>query len=126
MATIFLIDDEEIITEPLKLFLEENGHAVESYINARDALADLKKYKPDIIMVDIFMPHTGGFEFIKELRNRDDNVYVIAMTGGFDPFDPKSCLYVAERDGANIGIPKPLDYERVLQIIDNQKFTSPN
>lgn len=120
MARIFILDDEETIIDSLKEFLEESEHLVEWSINAKSALTDLKDFNPDIVFVDIFMPFTSGFEFIKKLRSYDPDVYIIAMTGGHNPFDPKSCLFVAEKDGADIGIPKPLDFDHIFDIINKQ------
>lgn len=122
MAKIFLIDDDDAIIETLKFFLEEQGHTVESYTNAKSALSDYKNFKPEIVFVDIFMPYLSGFEFIKLLREIDPNIYIIVMTGGFDPFNPESCLFVAERNGANKGIAKPLDFHYINSIIEDFKM----
>lgn len=118
MAKVFIIDDDYAITETLKLYLEEQGHSVESYSNAKIALFDIKAAKPDIVFVDIFMPYISGFEFIKMLRENDPNIYIVVMTGGFDPFNPESCLFVAERNGANKGIAKPFDLQQINDIVE--------
>lgn len=123
MARIFIIDDDKIIIDCLQIFLIENGHKVEGFNNAKSALLQYEESKPDFVFVDIFMPNISGFEFIKKLRAIDPKAYIIAMTGGIDPFNPNSCLFVAEKDGANIGISKPLDFEIISEIIKDQQKT---
>ncbi len=122
MANIFIIDDSESIIETLEFFLEEKGHKVETFTNAKAALLEFKQNKPDILFVDIFMPYISGFEFIRQLRSIDSDIYVIAMSGGASPFNPESSLFVAEKEGANIGISKPLDYDHIYKIIDDLKI----
>lgn len=126
MANIFIIDDSESIIETLQFFLEENGHKVETFTNAKAALLEYKQNKPDILFVDIFMPYISGFEFIKRLRSIDTDTYIIAMSGGASPFNPESSLFVAEKEGANLGISKPLDFDKIIQIIENLKIPERN
>ena len=82
MAKILVVDDEEIIRQLLKDFLEIKGHEV---VTARDGIEALEKIKdvPDIVLLDIRMPHMDGLEAldkIKEISPSTDVIMVTALT----------------------------------------------
>jgi two-component system, OmpR family, alkaline phosphatase synthesis response regulator PhoP len=86
MATkheILLVDDDPDIRDSIGIVLEKSGFAVRSAKNGREALAELKKKKPDLMVLDIMMStDTEGFDLAFELRNTPgfENLPIILLT----------------------------------------------
>ena len=86
MATkreILLVDDDRDIRDSLKIILEKNGYATRTAANGREALLELKKGKPDLMILDVMMStDTEGFDLAYELKNQPqfENLPIIILT----------------------------------------------
>jgi EAL domain-containing protein (putative c-di-GMP-specific phosphodiesterase class I) len=78
---ILLVDDDTTILRAYGRLLKENGWSVEPASDARDALARVKLVSFAAILTDVSMPHMGGLEFLRLVREVDHDVPVILMTG---------------------------------------------
>ncbi len=114
---VLIIDDEEDFCNFTKMYLEKKGaFEVETLTDAREAMRVVKTFRPDIIILDLLMPHVGGFE-ICELLNKDDEtkgVLVIVTTALSDTADIKK----AYRVGASGYIVKPLEFPQLVEEIN--------
>ena len=63
-----VVDDSMLIRHTVCRFLEERGHSVESATNGEEALAIVKRIRPDIIITDMQMPKMSGTELITALK----------------------------------------------------------
>ena len=81
MSKILLVDDEPDILDFLKYNLEANGLEVIVGNNGLEALDKLSE-NPDLIILDIMMPHLDGYEVYKKIREREDfkDVPIIFLT----------------------------------------------
>ena len=77
---ILLVDDEPDITDSLKIGLEDNGFAVDTYTDSVVALSDFKTDVYDIVLLDVKMPKMNGFELYEKLREKDSKVKVCFIT----------------------------------------------
>ena len=68
MSSILLIDDEQDILDILQYNLEKEGYKVYCCTNEIDGIAQAKKHKPDIIVLDVMLPGTDGIEVCEVLR----------------------------------------------------------
>jgi DNA-binding response OmpR family regulator len=67
---ILVVDDDPDIVESLRVVLESRSYQVLSASNAKEAQEQVKKERPDLIILDIMMPRgTEGFHFVWNLRN---------------------------------------------------------
>jgi PAS domain S-box-containing protein len=66
---ILVVDDEPSIREMLKQSLEEEGYQVAEAFNGIEAISKAKLVKPDLIILDIMMPHIDGFDVAAVLKN---------------------------------------------------------
>jgi len=115
---ILLVDDEATITRTLKLYLEGTGnYEVLAENQGSRALATARKFRPDVILLDLVMPDTDGSEVAEQLR--DDEILcttpVVFLTALVRPGE------VADADGAIGGyqfIAKPLDPERIVACVE--------
>jgi len=82
MASILVVEDDGDLNAAYKLILEREGHAVQSAFNGREALDQLKKFQPDLILLDLLMPIMGGLEFLQnyELQKKHPAVKVLIFT----------------------------------------------
>ena len=80
---IMVVDDDESIRETLALILQMSGYETVTAINGFDALLQLKRSLPAIVLSDLNMPQMSGFEFLSVVRRRFPQISVIAMSGAY-------------------------------------------
>lgn len=78
---IIFVDDEKQQREIMKLLLESEGYCVKIFCCAEDALKELKKKVPDIVITDLRMEGKDGISFLKEIRQKYPECKVILLTG---------------------------------------------
>ena len=78
--TVLLVDDSATMIMSVKALLTTNGFAAVTASNGRQALAELKKAKPDLIITDINMPDMNGFELIQQVRQLPGMRFVPILT----------------------------------------------
>ena len=79
---IFIIEDEPSIIQLVHHNLEKNGFLVSSSLNGNDGLKELKKFHPDLLLLDWMLPDLSGIEICKNIRkdNSFKNLPVIMLT----------------------------------------------
>lgn len=77
---ILVVDDDPLGSKMLHFILTEQDYAVELAENARGALASIQKQLPDLILLDVNMPHLSGFDFCRSLREAGYDTPVIFVT----------------------------------------------
>ena len=70
---IFIIEDEPSIIQLVQHNLEKNGFIVSSSLNGNDGLKELKKFQPDLLLLDWMLPDLSGIEICKNIRK--DNIF---------------------------------------------------
>ncbi|MFA6281603.1 MAG: response regulator [Candidatus Omnitrophota bacterium] len=112
--TILVVDDEKDILTELQFILRKKGFEVVMAANGKEALELVKKNKPDLIILDLFMPVVGGVQFGKELKADAEtkNIPVILLTASADNVEEKriECM-------ADAYVLKPFDYKEVIEKI---------
>jgi len=112
MARILIIDDDEIVCYGVKIILEKEGYEVMVLLNAKDVIAHVNKFKPDIILLDLYMPSIGGIEVCKML-NEDSNLKGIPIII-LSALDKKPDKLKAYQQGVVEYLVKPIDREVLL------------
>ena len=79
---IFIIEDEPSIIQLVQHNLEKNGFLVSSSLNGNDGLKELKKFQPDLLLLDWMLPDLSGVEICKNIRKDAsyNNLPVIMLT----------------------------------------------
>jgi CheY-like chemotaxis protein len=80
---ILVVDDEVAVRNTLGLVLQSSGYEVTTATNGFDALLQLKRKLPAIVLSDLNMPQMSGFEFLSVVRRRFPRISVIAMSGAY-------------------------------------------
>jgi CheY-like chemotaxis protein len=68
MARVLLVDDEPLLRDALKQFLEFSGHTVDEAADGDEALARLVVMRPDVVVSDVLMPTRDGMSLCRHLR----------------------------------------------------------
>ncbi len=79
-SRIMIIDDEKIVGDMAKLSLEQEGYAVETFLNAEPALKRLTEDQFDVVVTDYKMKGIDGMEVLKTVRSRHPRTQVIMIT----------------------------------------------
>jgi DNA-binding NtrC family response regulator len=103
--TILYIDDNSMSRELIGSFLRENGYGVFLAENGKKGLALFAQHAPDVVLLDLRMPHMDGFEVLEDIRARDQEVPVLVISGVGDMND----VIQAIRAGASNYVVKSLD-----------------
>ena len=80
MATILIVDDEQLICDLLRAVLGRQGHEVITASNGREGLELFKKHKPRFTLLDLRMPEMNGIEVLKSIRAIDPKAAVMILT----------------------------------------------
>lgn len=67
MARVLVVEDEMSLNLAFKIILEAEGHAVRSAFDGQEALDLLEQEEPELILLDLLMPHMGGLEFLRHI-----------------------------------------------------------
>jgi len=84
---VLLVDDEPSIRESLAELLAEAGYDVSTAEHGFDALLQLRRTTPDVIISDLNMPQMSGFEFLSVVRRRFPEIPVVAVSGAYESGD---------------------------------------
>ena len=118
-ARIVIVDDEPANVRLLERILQHAGYTdLTSTTDPRDALALCKETEPDLILLDLHMPHVDGFAVMAELRPLlvDDNYLpILVLTADITPEAKQRAL----SGGAKDFLTKPIDPPEVLLRIKN-------
>lgn len=111
MPKILLVDDEPDILEFLKYNLEHQGFEVLLAHNGEEAINKLSE-KPDLIILDVLMPHMDGFETCKRIKAKKEfeNIPVVFLTAKNGEKDEISALGL----GASDYIQKPISSNKLI------------
>lgn len=113
--SVLLVEDNELNMEIAKFIIENEGANVTCATNGKEAV-DIYKKSPeffDIILMDIMMPEMDGYEATKVIRSFDQQIPIVAMTANAFTEDKIK----AKKAGMNAHLSKPLDKDRLIQVV---------
>lgn len=101
---IFVIDDDQNISELVSLYLNKEGFRCEEFNDGEAGLKAFQNNAPDLVLLDIMMPGMDGYEVLREIR-KISKIPVIMITAKGETFDKVLGLEL----GADDYIVKPFD-----------------
>jgi DNA-binding response OmpR family regulator len=130
MVNILVVEDDIKLNQIVCAHLEKNGYIVRGCVTPEEAYDVMYKSFYDMIISDIMMPKTDGFEFAAKVRKINKNIPIIFMTAKDD--------YASKERGFNLGIDdymvKPIDLDELVlrvgailrraNIISDKKITA--
>ena len=115
MKKLLIIDDDEDISAMLYLILKSNGFEVAIVTRSEDIFERIKNYRPDVILLDVFLTGYDGRMICKQLKFHPDSKHIpVIMVSGDD-----DVLQTVEKFGANDYIQKPFKADEVVIKINN-------
>ena len=115
MANILVVDDELGIRDLLSEILNDEGHTVELAQNAAQARTARHNGRPDLVLLDIWMPDTDGVTLLKEWRGAGLLTMPVIMMSGHATIDT---AVEATRIGAQSFLEKPITLQKLLKAVD--------
>jgi CheY-like chemotaxis protein len=116
VPSVLIADDDAGLRGALKLALEANGYEVRLAANGNEALALQRKSPADILITDIFMPESDGFETIDGFRKSSPATKIIAMSGDAKRAK-REYLSAAALIGVDATLKKPFRVGALLQVL---------
>ena len=114
MAQILVVDDEMGIRELLSEILTDEGHSVTLAENAAAARQARSERRPDLVLLDIWMPDTDGISLLKEWSAANLLTMPVVMMSGHGTIDS---AVEATRVGAVDFLEKPIALQKLLQTV---------
>lgn len=114
MARILVVDDEVGIRELLSEILYDEGHTVELAENAAQARAARQRRRPDLVLLDIWMPDTDGVSLLREWGSQGLLDMPVVMMSGHATVDT---AVEATRIGAVDFLEKPITLQKLLKTV---------
>ena len=115
MANILVVDDELGIRDLLWEILNDEGHTVELAENAAQARAARTKERPDLVLLDIWMPDTDGVTLLKEWSSAGVLTMPVIMMSGHATIDT---AVEATKIGALAFLEKPITMQKLLKAVE--------
>ena len=120
MLKAILIDDEKNALDALKILLQrhcKNVEVLECAAGGPQGIESIKKHSPDLIFIDIEMPHKNGFDVINETNNFN---YQVIFTTAYDQFAIKAFKF-----SAIDYLLKPVDVEELKAAVEKASKEKP-
>ncbi|MFJ6413598.1 response regulator transcription factor [Terribacillus saccharophilus] len=107
---VLVVDDEQTITQFLMLGLQNEGYIVENAADGMQAIAKADHFEPHIVILDVMMPGTDGFEVCRMLKKKGRKLSIIMLTARDQVDDRIKGL----NGGADDYLVKPFSFEELL------------
>lgn len=121
-VSVLVVDDEPQVVWVLQFSLESEGFETFAAHDGREALAQVKRHHPDLMILDVMMPRMNGWEVLEELVKlpREERPRVVMLT---------ALASVRERSkasalGAAAFVPKPFDVEELITVLHGLEVAS--
>jgi len=116
MIKVLIVDDQEIIRQSLELMLNSKVtiNVVGTANDGRDAVNQVHRVTPDVVLMDIRMPEMGGIESMKIIKEFYPNTKVIILT----TFDDDEYIYESMKNGANGFLLKGVSIAELVKAVE--------
>ncbi len=123
MATILVVDDELGIRALLSEILADEGHTIELAENAAQARACRERLRPDLVLLDIWMPDVDGITLLKEWGASAMLTMPVIMMSGHGTIDT---AVEATKFGAMAFLEKPITLQKLLRAVEQGLAKTPS
>lgn len=96
MTHVLLVEDDAMLNDAFSILLKKQGYGVDTAYNGQEALDQIKKRRPDLILLDLLMPVMDGKDFLRAFDNQTHIPIIV-----FSNLDTKSEVQEAVKLGAS-------------------------
>lgn len=114
---VLIVDDERLITFSLSKFFEGEGFHAVTADSGMNALKRLEDMRPDIVVLDVYLPDAKGLDLLKTVKDTMPGINVIMITGCAEIQSSISAMKL----GALDYLEKPIDFDKLKAIIEEMK-----
>jgi DNA-binding response OmpR family regulator len=108
--SVMIVDDDEFLADTFEMLLEDAGFAVETANSGNEALTKMNTFKFDLAILDYKLPDIPGSSLSKMLKEKDEAINVVMLTGHTEALENHTAL-----DSDEI-LMKPISPEELLKI----------
>ena len=112
-GSVLVVDDEPQVAWVLRLTLEHEGYRTHTASNGIEALEELHKYHPTLMVLDLMMPEMDGWSVLKEMTKMPQRPRVVIVSALTGPDDKAKATAL----GADAFVPKPFDVEELIGVL---------
>ncbi|MBN2481634.1 MAG: response regulator [Bacteroidales bacterium] len=114
---ILLVDDSTTNIALLEAVLEDKGYQIIKAQNVQDAFLSIRRKTPDLILLDLLIPKTSGFDFFEQLRKdeKTSNIPVIVISALSDKEIESKAMELGAVDFIN----KPVDIQYLVKRVES-------
>lgn len=116
MGRILVVDDNRDLCAMLKSLLEGAGYSVAVAADGREALSIQRDAPADVLITDLFMPESDGFETIEGFRKTNPKMRIVVISGD-SKLTRRDYLATAALIGVDATLRKPFDTEALLETL---------
>jgi CheY-like chemotaxis protein len=112
-GSVLVVDDEPQVAWVLRLSLEHEGYRTHTASNGVEALEELHKHHPTLMVLDLMMPEMDGWSVLKEMTKMPQRPRVVIVSALTGPDDKAKATAL----GADAFVPKPFDVEELIGVL---------
>ena len=113
---ILVIDDDGDITDFIAAVLSARDYQITIAHTVEEGLVGFATLEYDVVFMDLFMDGVGGIEGIKEIRQSASDVFIVAISAGYQDMLPDDALQAALKIGADKALAKPFTADDLTQL----------
>lgn len=121
---VLVVDDDPDVVEYLSSFLEDNGYEVAAATDAASARAQVARFRPGVVLIDVLMPGRSGLDLLVSLRSdpRWRHIPLVVITGSDKILEDDCQSYLGSHHGVRgpdgvLG--KPVDRKTLLAVLQH-------
>lgn len=112
---LLVVDDDVVIVDLFRMALENEDYAVETCFTGEQALKAMKSTKFDLVILDIFLPDIKGDRIVEKIREENNDVRIILITG-YETY--ARCVDVLKLGISEILV-KPIKLNELVTLVKN-------
>ncbi len=116
---ILAVDDDKEVRDLLSEVLYAEGYQVTTAGMMEEAEEHLDQARPDLVIIDIFMPGKGGIRGIETIRQNHPELAIMAISGGWGDTTAAQSVGAAKKLGADATLQKPFDLDELVREVRN-------
>ncbi|WP_135075289.1 response regulator [Terasakiella sp. SH-1] len=117
MAHLLIVDDDRTLLRAMVEGLKRAGFDVQGEASGQGALAQLESHSFDLLITDLLMPEIDGLKVIEQAVSANQNIRILAISGGGPDRDGGDLLDTALGCGADAILQKPFKPDEFIQTV---------
>ena len=116
MYKVLVVDDDQSILDSMEIALNLEGYEVETTTRGEETFSRIASFKPDLILMDVYLSGMDGREICKQIREDEKTKHIPVIIFSAN----RSMKEVFEESGANDFIGKPFNMDELYEKVKNQ------